>query len=104
LVVAIDSNATTLSSDDVVSSLLLEEIRRKNIENQSTYVLFVRGCSQERNKNKSSSGRSKYRGRSKSSGKFVKVCWRCGKEGHCKKQCSSKSVERGNAFGDMLHL
>jgi hypothetical protein len=59
LVVAIGSNATTLSFDDVVS------------------------C-----------GRSKSRGRSKSLGKFVKVCWRCGKEGHYKKHCRSKSVER----------
>jgi hypothetical protein len=100
LVVAIGSNATTLSFDDVVSSLLLEEMRWKNMEIQSTYALFVRGCSQERNKNKSSSGRSKSRGRSKSLGKFVKVCWRCGKEGNYKKQCRSKSVERGKGSDD----
>jgi hypothetical protein len=37
-----------------------------------------------------SSGRSKSKGRSKSPGKFVRVCWRCGKEGHYKKQCRSK--------------
>jgi hypothetical protein len=100
LVVAIGSNATTLSFDDVVSSLLSEEMRWKNMEIQSTNALFVRGHSQERNKNKSSSGRSKSRGRSKSPGKFVKVCWRCGKEGHYKKQCRSKSVERGKGSDD----
>jgi hypothetical protein len=66
LVVAIGSNATTLSFDDVVSSLLLEEMRWKNMEIQSTYALFARGHSQERNRSKSSSGRSKSRGRSKS--------------------------------------
>jgi hypothetical protein len=42
LVVAIGSNETTLSFDDVVSSLLSEEMRWKNMEIQSTYALFVR--------------------------------------------------------------
>jgi hypothetical protein len=40
----------------------------------------------------SSSGRSKYKGISKSPRNFVKVCWRCGKEGNYKKQCRSKNV------------
>jgi hypothetical protein len=87
LMVSIGSNATTLSFNDVVSSLLLEEMRRKNTKGQRTYALLARGCSQERNRSKSSSGRFKYKGRFKSLGKFVKVCWRCGKEGHYKKQC-----------------
>jgi hypothetical protein len=90
LVVAIGSNTTTLKFDEVVSSLLSEEMRRKNMEGQSTNALFARGRSEERNRSKSSSGRSKSKGRSKSPGKFVKVCWRCGKEGHYKKQCRSK--------------
>jgi hypothetical protein len=90
LVVAIGSNTTSLKFDEVVSSLLSEEMRRKNMEGQSTDALFARGRSQERNRSKSSSGRSKSKGRSKSPGKFVKVCWRCGKEGHYKKQCRSK--------------
>ena len=47
-------------------------------------------CSQERNRSNFSSGRSKSKGRSKSIGKFGRVCWRCGKEGHYKKQCRSK--------------
>ena len=34
------------------------------------------------NKNKSLSGRSKSRGRSKSPGKPIEVCWKCRKEGH----------------------
>jgi hypothetical protein len=91
LVVAIGSNTTTLSFDDVVSSLLSEEMRWKNMEGQSTDALFARGRSQDRNRSKSSSGRSKSKGRSKSPRNFVKVCWRCGKEGHFKKQCRSKS-------------
>jgi hypothetical protein len=66
LVVAIGSNITTLSFNDVVSSLLSEEMRRKNIEGHNTYALFVRGCFQERNRSKSSSGRYKSKGRCKS--------------------------------------
>jgi hypothetical protein len=62
----------------------------KNMEGQSTDTLFARGHSQERNRSKFSSGRSKSKGRSKSPRNFVKVCWRCGKEGHYKKQCRSK--------------
>jgi hypothetical protein len=85
LVVAIGSNTTALKFDEVVSSLLSEEMRRKNMEGQSTNTLFARGRSQERNRSNSSSGRSKSKGRSKSPEKFVNVCWRCGKEGHYKK-------------------
>jgi hypothetical protein len=52
------------------------------MEGHSTDALFARGRSQERNRSNFSSGRSKSKGRSKSPGKFVRVCWRCGKEGH----------------------
>jgi hypothetical protein len=85
LVLAIGSNKTIFSFNDVVSSLLSKETRRKNMEGQSTYALFARGHSQDINRSKSSSGISKSKGRSKSPGKFVNVCWRCGKEGHFKK-------------------
>jgi hypothetical protein len=55
------------------------------MEGQSAYALFARGHSHERNRSKFSSGRSKSKGRSKSPGKFVKVCWICGKEWNYKK-------------------
>jgi hypothetical protein len=74
LVVVRGSNTTNLSFNDVVSSLLLEEIRQKNMEGQGLNVLFARGCSQERSKYKSSSERYKSKGRSKSPRKFLKVC------------------------------
>jgi hypothetical protein len=83
LVVAIGSNTTSLKFDEVVASLLLEEMRRKNMEGHITYALFARGISQERNMSKS-------KGISKSPKNFVNVCWRCGKEGHYNKQCRSK--------------
>jgi hypothetical protein len=85
LVVAIGSNTIALKFDEVVSSLLLEEMRWKNMEGQSTDTLFERGCSQKRNRSNFSSGRSKSKGRPKSPKKFVKVCWICGKEEHYKK-------------------
>jgi len=57
VVVALGSNMTTLSFNDVVSSLLSEEMRWKNMEGQRTYALFARGFYHERNRSKSSSGR-----------------------------------------------
>eukprot|EP00253_Pinus_taeda_P026289 PITA_26289 len=96
LVIAISSNATALQFDEIVSSLLTEEMRRKNMEIQNGDALFVRGRSQNRNKIKSSSGRSKSRGRSKSPGKPVKVvCWKCGKEGYYKRDYISKAPDKG---------
>ena len=74
LVIVIGSNATALHFDEIVSALLIEEMRLKNMDNQNGDALSVRGRSQNRNKNKSSSGRSKSRGRSKSPGKPTKVC------------------------------
>jgi hypothetical protein len=49
------------------------------MEGQSTDTLFARGRSEERNICNFSSRRSKSKAISKSPGKFVKVCWRCGK-------------------------
>jgi hypothetical protein len=85
---------TSLKFDEVVPSLLSEEMRRKNMEGHSIDALFARGLSQEINRSKSSSGRSKSKGRSKSPGNFVKVCWRCGKEGNYKKWCRSKAKKK----------
>jgi hypothetical protein len=90
MVVAIGSNTNALNFDEVFSSLSTEEMRWKNMEGQSTDALFARGRSQERNRSNFSSGRYNSKGRSKSPGKFVRVCWRCGKEGHYKKQCRYK--------------
>ena len=66
MVVAIGSSTkSTLKFEDVVAFLLLEEIRRKSMENHSTDALSMRlGHIKERGK--STGGRPKYRGRYKS--------------------------------------
>eukprot|EP00253_Pinus_taeda_P034553 PITA_34553 len=95
LVIAIGSNATALQFDEIVSALLTEEMRRKNMDNQNGDALSVRGRSQNRNKNKSSSGRSK------SPGKPTKVvCWKCRKEGHLRRECKSKAPDKGKGSDD----
>eukprot|EP00253_Pinus_taeda_P023382 PITA_23382 len=43
LVIAIGSNATALQFDEIVSALLTEEMRRKNMDNQNGDALSVRG-------------------------------------------------------------
>ena len=73
LVVAIGSTTqSTLKYKDVVSSLLSEERRQKNMDTHRTNALFVRGHTQDRNPGKPSGGRSKSIGRSKSRGKYLR--------------------------------
>eukprot|EP00253_Pinus_taeda_P006275 PITA_06275 len=64
LVIAIGSNATALQFDEIVSALLTEEMRRKNMDNQNGDALSV-------------------------------VCWKCGKEGHFRRECKSKAPDKG---------
>jgi hypothetical protein len=57
LVVAIGSTTqSTLKYEDVVSSLLSEEMRWKSMDSQSTDALFVRGRTQDMNPGKPSGG------------------------------------------------
>jgi len=95
LVVAIGSSTkSALKFEDIVSSLLSEEMRRKSMESQNANALLVR------------SGHPKERqryigGRSKSLGDPPKTgCWKCGKPGHFKRNCRAKSVERGKGLDD----
>jgi len=101
LVIAIGSNAIDFHFDEIVSSLLTKEMRWKNMECQNGDALFVQGQTQNRDKNKLSSGRYKSRGRSKSLGKPIKVvCWKCRKEGHYKRECKCKAPDKGKGSDD----
>jgi len=101
LVITIGSNAIALQFDEIVSSFLMEEMRWKNMESKNGDSLSIRGWSQNRNRNKSSSGRSKSIGRSKSPRKPIKVvCWKYGKEGHYKRDCKSKDLDREKGSND----
>jgi hypothetical protein len=64
------------------------------MDSHSTDALFIRGHPQDRNLGKPSGGRSKSIGRSKSPGKYLRKCWKCGKIGHYKKYCKSKKVDK----------
>jgi hypothetical protein len=95
LVVEIGSTTqSTLKYEDVVSSLLSEEMRQKIMDSHSTDALLVRGPTQDRNPGKPLGWRSKTTGRSKSPRKSLRKCWKCGKPGHYKKDCKSKKVEK----------
>jgi len=69
LVVAIGSNTTTLVLEYMVSSLLLEEMRRNSMKGSTKYDLMVRGPLIERD-------------RSKSLVQSTRRCWKCGKSKH----------------------
>jgi hypothetical protein len=95
IVVAIGSTTQcTLKYEDVVSSLLSEEMRWKSMDIHSTDSLFVRGHTLDRNPSKSSGGRSKSTDRSKSPRKSLRKCYKCGKTGHYKKDYKSKKVDK----------
>eukprot|EP00253_Pinus_taeda_P013111 PITA_13111 len=69
LVIAIGNNATALQFDEIVSALLTEEMRRKNMDNQNGDALSV-------------------------------VFWKCGKEGHFRRECKSKALDKGKGSDD----
>eukprot|EP00253_Pinus_taeda_P035421 PITA_35421 len=101
LVIAIGSNATALQFDEIVSALLTEEMRRKNMDNQNGDALSVRGRSQNRKK-KVIEWEIKYRGRSKSLGKPYKggVLEMRERKGNFRRECKSKAPDKGKGYDD----
>ena len=94
LVVAIGSTTQpTLKYEDVVASLLSEEMRQKSMDGHSTDALFVRGRPQERNPGKPSGWRSKSTGRSKSPGKSLRKCGSVVKRGIIRKIASLRRLK-----------
>jgi hypothetical protein len=98
--VAIGSDTTTLVLEDVVASLLSEEMRRKNMERSTKDSLVVRGRSVDRDKGKFSGRKSKLKGRSKSPVQSTRRCWKCGKVRHYKRDCKSKAMEVSTGFNE----
>jgi hypothetical protein len=74
LVVVIGSNTTTLALEDVVASLLSEEIRRKNMEGSTKDALVVRGRPVDRDKGRLSGRKFKSKGRSNSQVQSARKC------------------------------
>jgi hypothetical protein len=89
LVVAIWRNSTTLALEDMVASLLSEEMRRKNMEGLTKYALVVRGQPIDKDKGKLSGRKSKSKGISKSTILSTGRCCKCNKSRHYKRDWKS---------------
>ena len=84
--IAIGSTSVFLKMEDVVGSLLSEEMRRK-VSLNAKEALSIRERPKERGKNEKQHGnsKSKNKGRLKSPSKSKAICWNCGKPGHFQK-------------------
>eukprot|EP01018_Ginkgo_biloba_P036771 Gb_23669 [translate_table: standard] len=69
LVMAISSTSSVLKLEDVVASLLSEEMRRKSFEDPTKDALSIRDRSPEKKKNKTGDRQWRSRGKTKSPGR-----------------------------------
>jgi len=83
------SRSSTLKFDDVLNSILSEEMRRKSSGETSGNSLTAKTRGRKMERGRSPGYRSKSRkGRSKSRSRIV--CWKWGKKGNLKKYCKSR--------------
>ena len=78
---------TTLALEDVVASLLSEEMTRKKMEGSTKDALVMRGQLIERDKGIFSGIKIKTKGISESSVQSMRRFSKCGKSGHYKNEC-----------------
>jgi hypothetical protein len=98
LVMAIGSTTSSFKMEDVVASLLLEEMRRKSSK-MVKEALAIKGRSREKFKKKEKKSKSKLEGRSKSPSKKSKVkCWNYGQPGHVRKDCKEEKKKKKGSF------
>ena len=89
IVMSIGSTTTTFKLEDVVGSLLSEEMRRNSSE-MAKEALVSLGRTIEKGKKKDKKGKSK------SLGKKSKVkCWNCGKPSHFQRDCKEDKKKKG---------
>ena len=94
LVMAIGSTSVVLRMEDVIGSLLAEEMRRK-VSIGTKEALIARGRPKDKGKKDEKHGKSKSKGRSKSPGKKSKaICWNCGNTGHFRKECKEEKKKK----------
>ena len=74
LIMAISSTSSVLKLEDVVASLLSEEMRQKSFEDLTKDALSVRGRSPEKKKNKSRDRQWRSKGKTKSPGRSRLIC------------------------------
>ena len=86
--------ADEMTSSNVESSLLTEEINQKNnVGSKSSSAMAVRGRSMDRQKSNRGKSRSKSRG---GTSKKDVECYYCGKKGHIKKDCYKWKRDHGD--------
>ena len=80
-----------LTEANVASSLLKEEVNRKNLDStRSGTTLYVGGRSQDKGKSQ-----DRARSKSKSRGSLKNIeCYECGKKRHLKKECRSSKKDK----------
>jgi formylmethanofuran dehydrogenase subunit E len=83
----IGGNTSMLVLEDVVASLLSEEMRRKKMEGSTKDALVMRGRLIERDKGIFSGIKIKAKGISESPVQSMRRCSKCGKSGHYKNEC-----------------